>query len=145
VFSKPFTITTTATTTGTDLLNDLKSATNDDKQSILNYVDINYSELTKKISITNKQTGDTSTLKIEDVSGTVATDLGLTTTGTATGLNAIVDFKTLDDVDMAVDKNFNSNSFTSCGMKFDLLKTGDQCKFKPGRYCFQLLGIKKFV
>ncbi len=143
--SKPFTITTTATTTGTDLLNDLKSATNDDKQSILNYVDINYSELTKKISITNKQTGDTSTLKIEDVSGTAATDLGLTTTGTATGLNAIVDFKTLDDVDIAVDKNFNSNSFTIDGMKFDLLKTGDSVvSIKPDA-TESVDKIKKFV
>lgn len=143
--SKPFTITTTATTTGTDLLNALKSATNDDKQSILNYVDINYSELTKKISITNKQTGDTSTLKIEDVSGNVATDIGLTTTGTVTGLNAIVDFKTLDDVDIAVDKNFNSNSFTIDGMKFDLLKTGDSVvSIKPDA-TDSVAKIKKFV
>jgi flagellar hook-associated protein 2 len=84
--------------TVSDFINSLKNVKSNDavegsRVFLSSLVDINVSELTKKLTFQTKQTGASASLKIEEVSGSASAKLGLMTTGTEIGKNSIVQIK----------------------------------------------------
>lgn len=100
VDGKSFSITTTSSTSISDFITKLKSATDSNGNSILNSANISYSELTNKLTIESKTLGSSSALSITDSSGNLASKLGISTTHTAIQSSSTIDdtSKILSDV-----------------------------------------------
>jgi flagellar hook-associated protein 2 len=138
------------------LINKIRSTTRvtgSSTETLSSFVNVSYSELTKKITIDNKSTGTSSTLEIKDVTGEVAKKLGIATNSEAgigtiiTGENAIVHIKAPGEVNpITVEKI--SNSFTIDNIKYNLIK---EDKDKPLNITIKadatdsVAKIKKFV
>lgn len=119
-----YSIATTTSMKINDLVSALQSATTATGDSILNHVNINYSELTKKITIEGKTLGDTSALDISelDSNGAVTTTGTLSSLGLAKteGHNALVQIKPPGEATDYYPVSKDSNSFSVDNVKYDL-------------------------
>lgn len=107
-----------------DFINNLKNAKSNDavdanKVYLSNFVDINFSGITKKFSMTTKATGGSTTLRVE---GTTAIALGIEEN--YTGVNSIIHIAAPGETEFKTFER-SSNSISIDNIKFDMLKTTD--------------------
>lgn len=101
-----------------DLVNIIRNTkVSENNEDILgNYIKVNYSELTRKLTIETREIGETATLKIEDTAGI----LGLSTTIEGVkGQNAIVHIKPPGEEQATILKK-SSNNFTIDNLTYNL-------------------------
>lgn len=107
-----------------EVIDKLKSAADSSGNSILNYVNINYSEITGKLTIETKDTGSTQTLNITDTSNfgfaTPTTDESGNEISYITGADAKVQIKAPGETDFSAEITKSSNNFIIDNLKFSL-------------------------
>ncbi|MFD3157519.1 flagellar filament capping protein FliD [Haloimpatiens sp. FM7330] len=117
---KEFNVKIGADDTLNNFMNNISGAkiTEDKKtDSLGNYVTVHYSELTKKLTIETRETGERASLKIEDVTGNIASTLGINKEDQ--GQNAKVQITPPGEATpVTVEKS--SNAFTIDNIQYDL-------------------------
>ncbi|MFU0823716.1 MULTISPECIES: flagellar filament capping protein FliD [Clostridium] len=116
------------TETLSDLINNFRNAKADDNSSDVlgNYITVNYSELTGKLTIQTRDTGADAKLSI---TGTAANELGITT-GAVYGQNAKVYIKSPGESDFTLVER-SSNSFTIDNIQYNLIAISEVIDTNP--------------
>lgn len=111
-----FTINVQATDKISDLTNKIKNATGTDGTVLGNVVDVSFSELTAKLSITTKATGEGQTLTLANDTSNIVDKLGMTHTD---AINAVVHITPPGETEVRVEKS--SNQFTIDNINYNII------------------------
>lgn len=124
VKGKEFTVNIDNTKSIGDIVNDIKNTQLPSGESLGNYVNVSFSDLTKKLTIESKNTGKNETLKIQEGTSNFASKSGIQ--GDFIGVNAKVSIKAPGEKDF-VDVEKETNNFSIDGISYNLVKpTGDE-------------------
>lgn len=125
VNGKTFTVNVDSTKSISDFLNDVRNTklSSDSKETLGSYINVNFSELTRKFTFETKDTGSSQTLSI---SGTAAENLKIN--GDFTGENAQASIKPPGEGTYFESKEFEKNIFTIDNVQYDIsgAKVGDE-------------------
>ncbi|WP_052447321.1 flagellar filament capping protein FliD [Clostridium polynesiense] len=109
---------------GTDTINDLiskiKNAPNSKGEPLGNFINVNFSDITKKLTVEGKNTGETVELTINAGTSNFADKTGMI--GTHKGDDAIVSIKAPGESTFSADIKKSTNNFTIDGVNYNLLK-----------------------
>lgn len=107
-----------------DIVTDIKNTQLPSGESLGNFINVSFSDLTKKLTIESKYTGSKEALTITSGTSNFADKTGLT--GEFTGINAKVSIKAPGE-NAFVEVEKESNNFNIDGMSYNLIKpTGDE-------------------
>lgn len=131
-----------------ELINNLKNTKLDDssKDILGNYINVNFSELTKKITFKTKDTGVNQKLKISDFTSNLANRLGID--GEVQGTDAKVSIKPPGESTFFQSKAYNKNIFTIDNIQYHIkdCQKGDMVTINVSRDAKEKIEkFKKFI
>lgn len=116
---KEFTITVDSSKTINQFMNDIKDTKLDNGETLNQYININFSDLTKKMTIETKSTGKAQTLLITSGTSNAEEMFGIVTAEAKTGTDAVVKI-TPPGEELGTTVTRSSNKFTIDNMTYDL-------------------------